>query len=630
MASKSFNTGSNTTRYLPNLDRLDRPSTVNANLPSTYASLSIYNRPGFKADLYGITSASSANAALIAAALRKAQEERARLELLRRQREEALRAAQAQQRDQNVPVSPAVNEGQSFYDRFRALEQARTMGAEGTFFKSADSLSTTVDAQGNPRVTSFEPSLGEDQRPAWQRARFGQPESVNLNPNVGSQVIDPLRQSRAWQTETGDVAIAVGEDPYSTSDSRFRPFVAQTLEQRKQRLEELYEAFPYLRDETGELSSSSIPDSYDIENVIRSAKDRAISQEDFAKGNQAAYLNRDLAAEYRRMQVDIWGEPREIVYESPTDYIAREVNGETVYFDTKTGRRLSQDELTEREFLREEFGYFGEPGIGAEGPGGKNIQYLGLNPGDVPIRPIPEPPPLDAPYSEQVAYRKALDNVFAKPLYKPDAPYRELTFMGPKERAQFQRQLVQAGLYDADEVYTPGIITPREIELMTGLMGVANLNGLSWQEILDVEIVEGRKAAAAASASYGGGGGGGGGGTNVYTQIQYTQTSIAAARSLMVNVLQEALGRAPTDEEVERFLLLLNKREAKSPTKTVTRTTTSGDSTRAVSRTTPSTVDAQALAEEFAQGIGGGAEFEAKSDYDYLSGLFDSLGAPGV
>lgn len=629
MASKSFNTGSNTARYLPNVDRLDRPSTINANLPSTYASLSIYNRPGFKADLYGITSASSANAALIAAALRRAEEERARLELLRRQREEALRAAQARQRDQNAPISPAIVEGQSFYDRFRALEQARTMGAEGTFFKSADSISTTVDAEGNPRVTSFEPSLGEDQRPAWQRARFGQPESVNLNPNVGSQVIDPLRQSRAWQTETGDVAIAVGEDPYSTNDSRFRPFVAQTLEQRKQRLEELYEAFPYLRDETGDLSSSSIPDSYDIENVIRSAEDRAISQEDLAKGNQAAYLNRDLAAEYRRRQIRIWGQPREIYYESPADYITRVVNGETVYFDTKTGRRLGQEELTEREFLREEFGYFGEPGVGAEGPGGKNIEYLGLYPGEVPIRPIPEPPPLDAPYSEQVAYRRALDTVFADPLYKPDAPFRELSFMDPKARAQFQRQLVKAGLYEADEVYTPGIITDREIEIMTGLMGTANKNGLTWQDMLDIEIVEGQRAAAAA-ASFGGGGGGGGGGTNVYTQIQYTQTSIAAARSLMVNVLQEALGRAPTDEEVERFLLLLNKREAKSPTKTVTRTTTSGDSTRAVSRTTPSTVDAQALAEEFAQGIGGGAEFEAKSDYDYLSGLFESLGAPGV
>jgi hypothetical protein len=503
------------------------------------------------------------------------------------------------------------------------------MGAEGTFFKSADEVFRTTDREGNVRVTSFDPALGEDQRPAWQRARFGQPESVNLNPNAGSQVTDPLRQSRPWQTDTGDVAIAVGEEPYSTSDSRFRPFVAQTLEQRKQRLEELYEAFPYLRDETGDLSSSSIPDSYDIDNVIRSAEDRAISQEDFAKGNRAAYLNRDLAAEYRRKQIGIWGQPREIYYESPADYVTRVVNGQTVYFDTKTGRRLNQEELTQREFLREEFGYFGEPGVGAEGPGGKNIQYLGLYPGEVPIRPIPEPPPLDAPYSEQVAYRKALNNVFADPLYKPDAPFRELSFMDPKGRAQFQRQLVKAGLYEADEVYTPGIITDREIEIMTGLMGTANKNGLTWQDILDVEIVEGQKAAAAAAASYGGGGGGGGG-TNVYTQIQYTQTSIAAARSLMVNVLQEALGRAPTDEEVERFLLLLNKREAKSPTKTVTRTTTSGDSTRAVSRTTPSTVDAQALAEEFAQGIGGGAEFEAKSDYDYLSGLFDSLGAPGV
>ena len=120
--------------------------------------------------------------------------------------------------------------------------------------------------------------------------------------------------------------------------------------------------------------------------------------------------------------------------------------------------------------------------------------------------------------------------------------------------------------------------------------------------------------------------GGGGGGTTVYKQIQYTQTSVAQARSMLVSVLTEALGRYPTDGEVQRFLELLNKAENKSPTKTVTRTTTEGDNTTAVSRTTPSGVDAQAMAEEFARTVQGGKPFEERAVDRYLNALLNSMG----
>ena len=88
-------------------------------------------------------------------------------------------------------------------------------------------------------------------------------------------------------------------------------------------------------------------------------------------------------------------------------------------------------------------------------------------------------------------------------------------------------------------------------------------------------------------------------------------------------MLTEALGRYPTDKEVQEFLDIVNKREKKSPTKTVTKTTNMGDTTRAVTRTTPSDVDVQALAEEFAQGLEGYNENAADR---YLNALLDSMG----
>jgi hypothetical protein len=116
----------------------------------------------------------------------------------------------------------------------------------------------------------------------------------------------------------------------------------------------------------------------------------------------------------------------------------------------------------------------------------------------------------------------------------------------------------------------------------------------------------------------------------VYKQIQYTETSVAQARTLLTGILREALGREPTDSEVSKFLLILNKAEAKSPNRTITTTTNNGDMTRAVSRSTPSGVDPEALAEEFAQNIGGGRPYEANAQTRYLTALLESLGRPSV
>lgn len=605
MADGQFGLNNGSTSYLPNTSRdLVRPSAINANQPSTYSALSIYNRPGYKGDLYGISSASAANASLIAAALRRAEEERRRLEMMRRQQEAILQ----RQREQAmalgaegrgpVPMSPT-----NAFDRFQMLRQAREMGAEGTFYKGPEA--------------QFQPSMGEEQGPAWQRARGFDIPQVDLSGGIQ----EPYTVAPLYPEGTDDTTgLPVPGTKYDANgniiqESGFMPFEPQGPIERAIALKELYAAFPYLQDDVGDLSLSSEPDG---DAIAKSARGRAISQEDFAKGTRAAARYRNFDAEYRKYQIDIWGQPTPRYYEEP---------GETVtYINPKTGQeRTLTIKEPKRELIGEDWGYFGD---GTEGPTGKKVEYLGLNPGEVPIRKLPKKPAPDAPYIEWKRYSEALDNVFAKPLYKPEDPYKLLSMMDSKTIREFQRGLVEAKLYEPGHVYVPGLITPEEIEKMTAIMTLANLNGTDWQTIMETQKARGREFDAM-SSSYGGGGGGGGG-TTTYKQIQYTQTSVAQARALMVNVLQSALGRYPTDSEVQRFLEILNKAESKSPSKTITTTTTGGDFTKAVSRSTPSAVDPQALAEEFARSIGGGAEFRAKSDFDYLSGLFESLGEMGV
>lgn len=298
-------------------------------------------------------------------------------------------------------------------------------------------------------------------------------------------------------------------------------------------------------------------------------------------------------------QIEIWGRPKELQRYNPD-----------------TGQM---------EFAGYSWDYINQ---GAEGWGTPD-SYLGLDPGLVPYF-VPERPAEDASYEEWVNYRNNLQQAIRTPLYKPDSVMETLYNMGTEGVRQFQKTLLAAGAYDTNDVVKLGMITEKEIGFMRTFMEWGNLNGTTWEQQMSAQV-EGMKQQLAAMGGGGGyGGGGGGGGTTVYKQIQYSQTSIAQARSLLVNILREALGREPTDSEVTKFVALLNKAENKSPTKTVTRTTTEGDMTTAVSRVTPSGVDAEYLAREFAQGIGGGEAFQANSEANYLTGFLESLGRASV
>ena len=99
---------------------------------------------------------------------------------------------------------------------------------------------------------------------------------------------------------------------------------------------------------------------------------------------------------------------------------------------------------------------------------------------------------------------------------------------------------------------------------------------------------------------------------------------------MLAGVLADALGRAPTDSELAQFMAKLNDAESKSPTKTITRYINGGGTRTSISRSTPSDVDPEQMAEEFAQGIDGGKPYEANKRDSYISGLLKSLGGFSV
>lgn len=317
--------------------------------------------------------------------------------------------------------------------------------------------------------------------------------------------------------------------------------------------------------------------------------------------DEIALLENSFEARKAAAAVEQWGRPKELSY-----------------FDSDTGQTV---------FGGYDWSYSGD---GIDG-WGRPVEYLGLERGQV-VAPQPTKPAEGAPYSEIVAYRDQLKQQIRPALYRPESVMDTLYAMGPEGVKQLQKQAVKAQWYPADSAVAYGVIDETVIGLMEKAMTFANINGTTWENIVDQSYQASLQSIARAAAdSYGGGGGGGGGGgTTVYKQIQYTETSVAQARTLLTGILREALGREPTDSEVSKFLLILNKAEAKSPNRTITTTTTNGDMTKAVSRSTPSGVDPEALAEEFAKGIGGGRPYEANAQTRYLTALLESLGRPSV
>lgn len=323
------------------------------------------------------------------------------------------------------------------------------------------------------------------------------------------------------------------------------------------------------------------------------------------------------------------------------DNLARK-NGEnlgSIYSDNaNTLSALVTDPNQNREDLakiREQV--YGKPIVRLEPNGDETITYqndrilyhgIDANAQRAGHIPNKNPNPIDpnATDAEKFAFAKKFKDIYVPPKYRLGQEYNELAIMTKGEKIALQKNLRRAGYYPQGFQILPGFITNDEIGFYQAAMGEANVAGLELADVYDIRERM-RKQAIAAERAAGGGGGGGGGGTNRSVDIRFDTTTMAAGRVLLSRVLTDALGRSPSESELSQFMAMLNEAESKSPTKTITQYVTSGDTRRSTTRTTPSGLDPEAMAEDFAASIDGGAPMTANKETDYLMGYLNSLGA---
>jgi len=243
--------------------------------------------------------------------------------------------------------------------------------------------------------------------------------------------------------------------------------------------------------------------------------------------------------------------------------------------------------------------------------------------GHIPSR---NPNPIDpnATDAEKIAFAKKFKNIYVPPRYRLGQEYLDLSIMNKGEKIALQKNLRRAGYYPEGFQILPGEITNEEIGFLQAAMGEANMKGVKLEGLYDMREGMRKQAIAAERAA---GSGGGGGGTTRSVDIRFDTTTMAAGRVLLNRILTDALGRSPSESELSQFMAMLNEAESKSPTKTITEYVNSGDTRRSTTRTTPSGLDPEAMAEDFAAGIDGGAPMTANKETDYLMGYLNSLGA---
>jgi len=300
----------------------------------------------------------------------------------------------------------------------------------------------------------------------------------------------------------------------------------------------------------------------------------------------------------------------------------------------QSGETRRDTRLLEENFLAREYAakvkIYGEPTVNKAGNpdgtdqtvwGTNGISYLGMNPGELSSQALKRPD-MNDPYSKWQKYEKKLESQIRLPNYTVDSPNAALNAMTVPMLKSFQNRLRQGGLYPPGHRLSLGRRGSEDGKLMTALMRAANISGGGeWDMVLD-EIIDQQRLAVAQSGGGGGGGGGAGGGT---TQINYGQTSMSAARTLLTSVLRDALGRSPTEEELAEFISEVNRAEGNNPTTTQTTTTRNGDNTRSVTRNDPSSVDTNEMAQDFAERIDPTGVAQNKQE-NYLQGYLSSLG----
>lgn len=595
MAPVRFSDGRST--YLPNSGG-PPPGVRTPNSLGTQA-LSVYNRPSWAAGMSADRAAQEAlNQRLIREAMDRARE---RAEELRRQAEERRRRMEEEERERR-----ALEAQRTIQQRSRRVPGQPGMGG----VPMEDRRVSDFDAYAAQQYGGIVPDGAVVRDPGMNVP------GASLSPDIRFSGPDALDTATKLAASRNMEVVDLGNGVYGLRSPSMAP--------------EVMGAEGWTRNV--------------VRGIVSDRMYRASQKRDIAEERQEMYEGspnwKELAERYEgenlenfwgrvaRAQTDIWGEPTPIVERIPTGRYEPILDAE--------GNQVGAKQIMEEQIVGWDWTGDGQPeidpttGMPLDPSKVSRTAYLGMDPGDIIVN-RPARPAEDADIDEWRRYYNGLRTAIAVPQYTPQSPLQRLNEMDVKERARFQKQLIAAQLVPADETIFPGQMDDVTVGLMAGLMADANGAGTNWETQLSLRLQEAEQRRAREAGSGGGyGGGGGGGGTTTYKQIQYTMTSVAQARSMLIGVLTEALGRYPTDSEVEEFLRILNKQERKSPVKTVTRTTTEGDMTTAVSRMTPSTVDAQALAEEFAEGIGGGEVAARKSDADYLNGFLERLGGASV
>lgn len=572
--SDSRSTYSGGIKYVPNYG--NRTSGVNPNSSNAYRAASIYNLPyrDSVATYFDISNAAAANAKLIAEALERAR--RAREEAIRRAQEEARKRAEEEQRRRQEAADAAAQDATVGMRMPGPAQATAMMPLEGE--TPGGGVRITDPNMGLPGAT-YSTNFRTDNRALAEQAAKQQGMYVVETTTPTGRKVYGLSQTNPTNGGPSGRANLV---PSASADA-----MSGIIQQRREGMAKARE---------GDLTEDILI------NAWRNADPDAI-------------MNM-LDLKYYNKAVEVWGEPYEVTEPVVIGY---EDNGDPIFATDADGNPIKQTVDLDWTYKIDE-----ESGARL---GGRPVSYLGMSPerGEeqllaVNLRRIPAP---DADITEWRKFLNSVDTAFTAPKYMPESVYNTLQWMPVQDRVQMQKKFLAAGLYETNDPIKFGRISPEDNAIMTGLMSLANQQGITWEQALDESIMIANKAKAQAAASYGGGGGGGGGATTIYKQIQYNQTSVAQARSLLIGVLTEALGRYPTDKEVQEFLDIVNKKEKKSPSKTVTKTTTSGDTTRAVTRMTPSDVDVQSLAEDFARGIEG---YDENAADRYLNALLDSMG----
>lgn len=247
-------------------------------------------------------------------------------------------------------------------------------------------------------------------------------------------------------------------------------------------------------------------------------------------------------------------------------------------------------------------------------------KFIGIESGEqrlgyLPVEPINRPGK-NATQDEWKSYYERLTSRIKMPTYTNGSETEIWRNMDRSQTIKIQKMFRAAGKYPLTQGITPGLPGFIEKSIMYDLMGRANQAGVTWDVILQSDLMNKRKLEAKRRAAAGGGGSGA---SNTVVNIQYTKTSVDQGRQLLSQVLQNAIGRAPTTQQLNEFIKRLNSAEAQSPVRTVTNYVRDGSTTTSTSRTNPSDVDPEAIAQEFAAEQEGFGEYQTNQYTDMLS-----------